>query len=225
MYDLARGPLLWVTFIIFACGIVYRTVQLFLATRKKDPVYFGTARPLKKAAVDSSPEDFKNRLVVSFQNTLLGKHPVMAIVTTVFHLCLFIVPVFLLAHNLELYKSLGFSFITLPDPVCDFLTIICILCTGFFLIRRLLVPRVKAVSSFYDYIVLIITAAPFLTGFFAYHQWFDYTTILTIHILAGEIMLLSIPLTKLGHMIFFFFARMLLGGEYGFSSGSRTWAT
>ncbi len=30
--------------------------------------------------------------------------------------------------------------------------------------------------TIYDYVVLLIAIAPFLTGFFAYHQWFHYET-------------------------------------------------
>ena len=225
MYDFVRGPLLWISFIVLTCGVVYRIVQLFLITRKKDDVLFSAGNLAKKNSADCAPDEVKTEIVISFQNTLLGKHPVMAIVTTVFHSCLFVVPLFLLAHSLALYESWGFTFLSLPDFMCDLLTIVCLLCMGFFLIRRLFVPRVKAVSSFYDYLLLFITVAPFLTGFFAYHQWFDYNTIITLHILAGEIMFLAVPFTKLGHMMFFFFVRIFIGSEYSFTRGSRTWQT
>ncbi len=225
MYDFVRGPLLWISFIVFTCGLVYRIVQLFLITRKKDDAKFSAGKLAMKNPVECAPDEFKTELVISFQNTLLGRHPVMAIITTVFHFCLFVVPLFLLAHSLAFNESWGFSFLSIPDSMSDLLTIVCILCTGFFLIRRMFVPKVKAVSSFYDYLLLFITAAPFLTGFFAYHQWFDYNTILTLHIFAGEIMFLAIPFTKLGHMVFFFFVRILIGSEYSFTSGTRTWVT
>jgi hypothetical protein len=71
--------------------------------------------------------------------------------------------------------------------------------------------------------MLLITVAPFLSGYLAYHQWFDYKIMLIAHILAAEVMLVVIPFTKLGHMIFFFLYRFLIGGEYSFGQGTRTW--
>jgi nitrate reductase gamma subunit len=149
----------------------------------------------------------------------------MAIVSFVFHLCLFIAPIFAMGHSLVLYESWGFSFLSLPDGLIDLLTIIFLLCSFFFLVRRIIIPRVQAISSPYDYFLLFITAAPFLTGFFAFHQWFDYKTVITLHLLAGQAMLIAIPFTKLGHMVFFFFIRILLGSEYSFWRGNRTWST
>jgi nitrate reductase gamma subunit len=163
-------------------------------------------------------------MLVSFQNSLLGRHPVMAIVSSLFHVCLFAAPILLLAHNELVYESWGVSFISLPDAVCDAMTVVLLACCLFFLLRRLLVPQVRALSSFNDYLLLFITAAPFLTGFFAYHQWFSYNTILVIHMLAGELMLIAVPFTKLGHMVFFFFVRLLMGSEFSFGRGARTWA-
>jgi hypothetical protein len=46
---------------------------------------------------------------------------------------------------------------------------------------------------------------------------------LIAHILAGELMLIVIPFTKLGHMLFFFLYRFLIGSEYSFGQGTRTW--
>jgi hypothetical protein len=44
-----------------------------------------------------------------------------------------------------------------------------------------------------------------------------------LHILAGEVMLMAIPFTKLGHMLFFFFYRFFIGSEYSFVRGTRSW--
>ena len=222
MYDFARGPLMWVAAIVFAAGVFYRMVQLFVLTRKKEPLLYaggGTER-----AVGRSAEERKLERLAAFQNSLLGRHPVVAIVSTVFHTCLFMAPVFLVAHNLLLYESWGFSFMSLPDAVCDVMTVILLAGGLFFLLRRLVVPQVAAVSSPYDYILLLVTTAPFLTGFFAYHQLFDYRTVLILHMLSGELMLVAVPFTKLGHMVFFFFVRLLVGGEYSLGRGNRTWS-
>jgi nitrate reductase gamma subunit len=220
MYELARGPLMWAAAIIFLAGVVYRTIQMLLLTRKKERVLCPS-----RSIREESPEERKLKLLVSFQNSLIGKHPVMAIVSSVFHLCLFVAPLFAVGHSLVLYESWGVSFVSLPDGLIDVLTIVFLAGGIFFLVRRMVLPRVQALSTPYDYLLLFITVAPFLTGFFAYHQWFDYKTVITLHLLAGEAMLIAIPFSKLGHMVFFFFIRIFLGGEFSFWRGNRNWST
>ncbi len=220
MYELARGPLMWVATVIFLAGIIYRSIQLYLLTRKKERALYSAA-PVKPK--DRTPEERKMDLIVAFKHSLLGTHPIMAIISTIFHSFIFIIPLFLLGHNLLLYESWGLSLFSFPDWLCDTLTAIFILIGLFFLLRRLIVPQVRIISTAYDYLVLGITVAPFLSGFFAYHQWFDYKTVITIHMLVGELMLMVIPFTKIGHMVFFFFVRIFIGSEYSFGRGSREW--
>jgi nitrate reductase gamma subunit len=91
------------------------------------------------------------------------------------------------------------------------------------LLRRVVVPKVRALSRASDFFVWLIIVTPFLTGFICYRQWFDYHTALFIHILSGELMLIAITFTKLGHMIFFFLARFFIGSEFSLGRGTRTW--
>ena len=223
MYDFVRGPLMWIAFIVFIGGIIFRIFQVLRVTKKKDWLSFPSAWKKKEVASDYSVEEQKMQWVVSFKNSLLGTYPTIAIVTSIFHFCLFVIPIFLLAHNLFLYESWKIRIWALPESVTDFLTIIFITCALFFFVRRLVVPQVRAITTFYDYILLFIATAPFLTGFFAYHQYFDYKTILTLHILFGEIMLMAITFTKLGHMAFFFIIRFLVESEYCLGQGTRVW--
>ncbi len=143
--------------------------------------------------------------------------------TSVFHVFLISVPIFLLGHNILLDQSWGLSLWSLPESITDILTVVVLICVAFFLARRLFLARVRAITTTYDYVILLIAAAPFLTGYFAYHQWFNYDTVMTLHILAGEVMLITIPFTKLGHMLFFFLYRFLIGSEYSFAKGARAW--
>ena len=220
MYELARGPLMWITAIVFVAGVGYRVFQMFRLTEKKERAY----SPSTGVRVDS-PEERKLRLIVYLQNTLFGQHPVMASVSLVFHTCLVVAPVFTRAHNLLWRESWGIAFFSLPDGIIDVMTAIVLLGAVFFFLRRLVVPRVRAISTLSDHLVLLIVAAPFLTGFMAYHQWADSKTIITLHILTGQLMLMAIPLTKVGHMVFFIFARTLFGSEFSLWRGTRKWST
>ena len=93
----------------------------------------------------------------------------------------------------------------------------------FFLVRRLINPEVQYVTSASDYILLAIVAAPFITGFLAYYQWFAYQTLLILHILSGEIMLVAIPFTRLSHMLLAPLTRAYMGSEFGGVRHARDW--
>jgi len=130
-----------------------------------------------------------------------------------------------MAHNLLLRRAFGLGLPSIPDGLADFMTVIVLGGALFFLVRRIAIPKVAAISCADDYGVLLLTVMPYLTGFLAYHQLFDYKTVLTLHALTGDLMLIALPFTKVGHMVFFFFVRLTLGGEYGVGRARRIWST
>ena len=93
----------------------------------------------------------------------------------------------------------------------------------FFLVRRLVLPEVQYVTSASDYVILAIVAAPFITGFIAYHQWVNYQFFMILHIISGEIMLVAIPFTRLSHMLFSPFTRAYMGSEFGGVRNAKDW--
>jgi nitrate reductase gamma subunit len=222
MYNFVQGQLVSISVIIFILGLLYQGIQFFKLTKKKEwvfPPLPAENKPKKKTA-----DQWVIQCLRSLNGTLWKTDPVLTIVTSVFHVCLIVVPLFLLGHNILLDQSWGLSLFSLPESLSDFLTFIVLVCGVYFLYRRLFLARVRAITTVYDYLILIIAIAPFLTGFLAYHQWLDYETIILLHILSGELMLITIPFTKLGHMLFFFLYRFFIGTEYSFLRGSRTWA-
>lgn len=224
LYHLARGPLVWISIIVCVVGTVIRSWRLLSLTRTYqvgDGIDFGPPRKPQKAS-RFSLEDLPE-LIEKLKLTVLGTSPVTIVVSFVFHCCLIIVPIFLLAHNLLIEDAIGFSLFSFSERTADILTIVFLLCGVYFLSRRLFLPRVRAITTFYDYVILFITVAPFLTGFLAYYQFFDYRTIITLHMLAGELMLVAIPFTKVFHMIFFFVGRFVLVNQHTIGKGSRTW--
>jgi nitrate reductase gamma subunit len=226
MYEFVRGPLMWISFIIFIVGLSYQIYRLITLTRGKDIIRTGgdeeSPPRISKFSWKHLVQKIKDWPVMRKGN-ILGTQPLLTFLTTVFHICLILTPLFLMAHNVLLFESWHFSLPSFAERTTDILTVIVLLGASIFLIRRLFVPRVRAISSLYDYLLLLITLAPFLTGFIAYHQMMDYETIIIAHILAGEIMLVAIGVTKLSHMIFYFFVRFFVGSEYSFRGGNRTW--
>ncbi len=219
MFDFIRGPLLWVAFIVFFGGLVFQLLQFFTLTRKKERLFLSVHGKTKgRWSIESMRQWFESLLT-----TIIGTHPMMTILTLIFHCCLFVTPIFLLAHNILLDESWGISIWSFSESTTDILTVVLLVCGALFLLRRIFVRRVRAITTAFDYLILFITVAPFLSGYMAYHQWFHYKAILFAHILAGEVMLIVAPFTKLGHMLFFFLYRFLIGSEYSFGQGTRSW--
>jgi len=219
MVDFIQGQLASIAFIIFILGLIFQFIQFFKLTKKKEWIY----PPLEVKPEKKTAGQWVTFCLASLNGTLWKTDPLITIVTSVFHVFLILVPLFLLGHNILLNQSWGLSLWSLPESITDILTLVVLICVAFFLGRRLFLSRVRVITSLYDYAILLIALAPFLTGYLAYHQWFHYDTVMTVHVLAGEVMLITIPFTKLGHMLFFFLYRFLIGNEYSFARGERTW--
>jgi len=215
IYELVRGPFAWVALIVFAAGSIYRIIAM-LVTGKKEPALDPSAN--FRGAVRSILHG-----LIPFGSTYMRRQPVFAIVTIGFHLCVIILPLFLLAHIVLWYESWQILWWSLPDPLADLMAIWVILACIYFIVRRRVVPEVKKVTRPSDILPPAIILLTFLTGFLAYHQWGPYRPIMILHVLAGEILLIAIPFSKLGHMLFFMFSRAYMGAEFGKVLNAREW--
>lgn len=215
-YSLVAGPLAWAAFILFFGGIVFRLVQLLVQVNKSEKFIF-TYMSWKYSLRSIL------RWITPFGTTNWRLRPALTMVTFIFHLCLVITPIFVLGHIVLLDEAWGWSWWSLPAAVADTMTVLVIASCVFFLVRRLSQPEVKYVTDASDYILLIIVAAPFITGFLAYHQWVSVRWMTILHMLSGEVMLVAIPFTRLSHMIFSVFTRSYMGSEFGKVRHARDW--
>ena len=216
LYNFVSGPLVWLAFIIFICGCLYRLITLIVLVHKKEKFiysYMSWKYSLRSIVRWSTP----------FATENMRRHPAVTIVAYVFHICLILTPIFLLAHVTLVDESWDLSWWTLPDALAAIMTLIVIAACVFFLVRRLVNPEVQYVTSASDYILLAIVAAPFITGFLVYYQWFGYQTLLILHILSGEIMLVAIPFTRLSHMLLAPLTRAYMGSEFGGVRHAKDW--
>jgi len=216
VYAFVTGPLVWVSFIIFFGGSLYRFISMAILAKKKDPMVYAYWSPYYA---------FRSifHWIIPFASTNWRKNPFFTIVTFAFHLCLLIVPIFLFAHVILWKQAWDVSWWFISDGGADFMTLVVIGGCIFFLVRRIIQPEVKYLTAPSDFIILAIVAAPFITGFWTHHQWIGYKVMGIAHILSGEIMLTTIPFTRLSHMIFFAFTRGYIGSEFGAIRHARDW--
>ncbi|MEJ2281960.1 MAG: respiratory nitrate reductase subunit gamma [Desulfobacterales bacterium] len=216
IYQFVSGPLAWSAFIIFIGGCLYRLISLLVLVHRKEKFiysYMSFKYGLRSILRWSTP----------FATENMRRHPGMTIVAFAFHICLLITPLFLLAHVVLIEEAWNLSWWTLPDGLADAMTLMVIGGCIFFFVRRLTQREVQYVTSGSDFILLVIVAAPFITGFMAYYQWFGYKFFVIFHILSGEIMLVTIPFTRLSHMITAPLTRAYMGSEFGGVRHARDW--
>ena len=216
IYNFVSGPMVWVAFIIFIGGSLYKLITMAVMVKQKEQSilsYISFKYGARSLIHWLTPFATKN----------MRKHPGFTVASFSFHICAIFIPFFLLSHIVLFDESWNISWWSLPDTVADIMTIIVIVACIFFLIRRLYYTDVKFLTSTKDYVVLAVVAIPFITGFMAYHQWFGYKFFFLFHIISGEIMLILIPFTSLRHMLFAFFTRSYTGSEFGKVRHAKDW--
>jgi nitrate reductase gamma subunit len=215
LYGFARGPLVWIAFVVFVLGSTYKLGRM-LVRAKKDKVvypYMNWKFSLRSLA----------HWLVPFATRSWRIQPAITIATFAFHICLLVTPILLLAHNVLLYESWGVRLPTLPEGVADVMTLVVIFAALFFVARRLFHPTVSYVTRASDWVVLIIAVAPFLTGYIATQGWLHYESMLLLHMFTGALFLMAVPFTRVSHMLYFVFTRAYMGCEFGAVRNARDW--
>jgi len=182
----AEGPLLWIVFSLFVIGILARVAFFFSSILKSN-----------------RNEHFRWRhIVATFGRSFVPLHsavtkrPMYAALCYIFHICLIVVPVWLSGHILLWEESrFGWNWAALPDALADWMTLLVLLLAAYFLIRRIIAADLRLNTSRSDYLLIVVTALPFMTGYFLTHGNVEFIPFLgdnmrTIHVLSGEAVLI-----------------------------------
>lgn len=216
MYEFLTGPMFWLSISICLIGLAARLILYFR----------GLHWQLDRVAYKAFPaQGLKGawrsvyRWLLPFGTRSWRKQPFMTVIFFGFHIGAVMVPLFLVAHNVFLEEKIGFALPTLPPALADGLTWSVVISTVFLALRRMALPEVRILTTAYDYLILLLSVAPFLTGLLARYEAGSYTFWLTLHILCGEALLIAMPFTKLSHIVLFFASRVQLGMDYGIKRG------
>lgn len=214
--DFIMGPMVWVAFLIFILGLIFKIVIIIKDVNERESFVYSyltlkhSLRSIFAWLIPFFPQSTK-------------QSPVFYSISYIFHLLLFIVPIFLMSHIVLINEAFQVSWMALDDGLADILTLVVILALVFFAIRRQKVPEVKYLTSFKDYVLILIVALPFITGFLAYHQFFLYRWMVIAHVISGEIMLILIPFSRFSHMIVAPLTRAYMGSEFGNVRHAKDW--
>ncbi len=216
MYEFVTGPLVWLSFAIFFVGNIVRLVLYVRGLDwKLDRVTYSVNTNFGvRGAVRSIVY-----WLIPFGTHSWRNNPGFTLLVFVMHVGLIFTPVFLLAHNIFMQERWGFSLWSMPDGLSDAMTIAVIASIVLLVMRRIALPEVRIITNAYDYLLLTIAAAPFVTGLIARYGYAHSEPWLIVHVLCGELFLIAIPLTKLSHFVLFFATRAQLGMDYGIKRG------
>jgi nitrate reductase gamma subunit len=208
-----EGPLLWIAFLTFFIGSILRAALFLSVSRKRDKIiyqYFSWKYVLATFGRWLLP-----------LNKDIAKNPVFTTLGYMFHICLIVVPIWFSGH-ISLWEESRFewSWTPIPDGLADWMTLIFLAIALFLLLRRIISADIRLLSTFSDYLLIVVVALPFITGYFLTHGTVDNIGFLgeniqLIHMLSGELMLILIPFTKLSHFVLFFFSRGATAIEFG----------
>jgi len=216
MYDFLTGPMLWLTFIVTILGLAYRVFWYVRGLHwQMDRVAY---RPHMAYGLRGALRSIVFFLL-PFGSRSWRERPLFTILFFAFHAGLLFTPVFLEAHNVMLSENLGFRLPGLPVGVADALSWTVVVGGLFMVLRRIAFPEVRILTTMYDYLLIVIAVAPFVTGLIARYHVGDYDFWLLLHIACGEIWLLSLVFTRMDHALLFFCSRGQLGMDYGIKRG------
>jgi ferredoxin len=185
-----EGPLLWIAFIIFIIGI-FAKIILFIYVIVKNI-------KIKSKNLRWGNIFLELRRGILFLQRALTLNPAKAVVQIIFHICLILVPICLEGHIVLWEESVfEWTWASLPEPLIDWMILFVLGLAAFFLTRRILSSEVRLSSSKSDYLLIVITALPFLTGYILTHGSLNSISfleenMLSIHILSGEVMLIAV---------------------------------
>jgi len=201
----ARGPMFRFAIALMALGMlrlmVLSALNLAAVARRSGDKRFPFAAVLRRTAGWLVP-----------RRDALNGQPVFTLSSVVFHLAMIITPVFLGAHIMLWQRGLGLSWPALTQPLADALTLAGIVTGLVLIVQRILARSSRDLSRFQDYLLPVLVTIIFATGYLAMHPGSDplpYETVMLIHVLGGNLLLILLPFTKLSHALLFPITRLV----------------
>ena len=209
LLEFASGPGMQWALWIFVFGVVWRLIgAVFLLSRKdltKPREYNSVAAGLGAVLSRSTPAH-------AFEKKIRFQH----FTGYLWHFALFVSVLFFAPHILFFKSVLGFGWPHLPNTIILVTAIVATAVLIALLIRRATHPVQRFISTVDDYISIAVVLVPLVTGILAFaHIGARYETLLAIHLLSVEVMLIWFPFSKLMHAIMTMPARYQAGTAFG----------
>ncbi|MEA3409992.1 MAG: hypothetical protein U9R74_00440 [Pseudomonadota bacterium] len=204
-----RGPGFQIATIIFVAGVIIRFAEILLLGRETN------LAEAKGSEMGSGLRTIASRFIPD--KSTIQRSTFTIVAGYIFHIGLFIT-LFLFAPHILMFKEVfGFGWPSLPTPVVDAMAVVTIIALLAVLTYRMRNNVLKFLTTTEDYIVWLVTIAPLITGYIAFHRiGLTAPTLLAIHILSVELLLVLFPFTKLMHTFTIVLSRWYGGAISGY---------
>ena len=204
-----RGPGFQLAVIIFTAGVIIRIAEILLLGRKPN---------LAEAKGSEMSSGLRTIVSRSIPDKSTFKRSTFTVVSGyIFHIGLFVTLFFFAPHILMFKDIFGFSWPSLPTQVVDAMTVVSIITLLAILVNRMRNTVLKFLTTTEDYLVWLVTILPLITGYMAFHRMgLTSPTLLAIHILSVELLLVTFPFTKLMHTFTVVLSRWYGGAISGY---------
>ena len=205
-----RGPALQIATVIFLLGVMVRIFEILALGRKAN------LAEARGSAVAGGLRTIFTRMIAD--RGTLKRSTFNVVAGYIFHIGFFVALFFFAPHILLFHDVLGVRWPALPTPVVDAATIVTIIALLAVLMHRLMHPVMRFLSGFQDYLVWLVTFLPMVTGYLAFHRVdvLPPPTLMAVHILSVELLMVIFPFTKLMHAFTLFMARYYNGAIAGY---------
>lgn len=204
-----RGTGFQIAVIIFIAGVLIRLGEIILLGRKTN---------LAEAKGSEMSGGLRTIVSRSIPDKATFQRSTFTFVAGyVFHIGLF-VTIFLFAPHILMFKDvIGFGWPSIPTSIVDAVTVVTIIALLAVLVNRMRNTVLKFITTREDYLVWLVTILPLITGYIAFHRiGTTAPTLLAIHILSVELLLVVFPFTKLMHTFTVVLSRWYNGAISGY---------
>ena len=215
LLEFARGPALAVSAAIFALGLGWRIYGVFARPPRIDQ-----SEPRRK---DTAAGGFRAVFAKMIPRKGVSIRGTQTLNAYAYHIALAVVALGFAPHIAFIARHLGFGWRPLPDAVTYVATAVAIVGLIVALSHRLTDGVLRLLSSFDDYFSWFVTLLPLVTGMALLERPYYPApvvvpeappTLLALHLLSLELLLVWLPFGKLAHAALFAFSRWRTGADF-----------
>lgn len=207
LLEFAKGPALQAAAVIFVLGVVWRLLPLFLMRRHRNlseprntgiKPWLGALRVMGDRSYPH-PEFIKR---TGYSEAL----------SYTWHLGIVVIFLLTIPHILFIESLIGLRWPGIPGAVSYIVSVVTLAALLATLIRRVTHSVTRRLSNADDYISWFVTTLVIVTGLMASGQiGGSYQTLLGVHILSFDLLLIWFPFGKLMHAFYIFPSRAVTG--------------
>jgi nitrate reductase gamma subunit len=207
LLSFARGAGLKVALAVFCLGVTWRILSFALLRIRRE-----YSRP-RESMLKYSIGGLITSLTRSWPHReFIGRTGPGEALGYSYHLGLFAVVLLFTPHILFLQSLFGFSWPGLPSSLITIVSVLTLTLFLAVLFRRLTNPVMRMLSNFDDYFSWFVTMLVMVSGLAATaHVGGPYETLLGVHILSVDLLLIWFPFGKLMHAFYIFPSRAING--------------